>query len=155
MHDERYHYTECGLDDIYLVNGFEWTESVRGKSVAIKDIDALHRAIGENLTRCKRDLSGREIRFLRREMLLSQASLARLLKVGEQTVHRWEAEKSCPPKATETLIRLLYLEQVQRAEGPLRDVLRQFADLEDKIDRRQETVFELSADEEDGWAEAA
>ena len=94
MHDERYHYTECGLDDVFLLNGFEWNVSPRGKTIAIKEIDALNRAIGEHLSRHKKELGGKEMRYLRREMLMSQATLAHLLKVSEQTIHRWETEKS-------------------------------------------------------------
>ena len=72
MNDERYHYLECGLDDVYLMNGFERFETARGISIAIKEIDKLHQAIGEHLCRHKKELSGKEIRFLRREMLMSR-----------------------------------------------------------------------------------
>ena len=91
---EKYHYLECGLDDVYLANGFVRFESKRGgTSIAIRDIDTLHQAIGEHLCQKKKDLSAKEFRFLRREMLMSQSILARLLDVGEQTVHRWETGK--------------------------------------------------------------
>ena len=43
---EMYHYTESGLDNVYLVNGFEFIPSPSGKSVVIQDIDGLHNAIG-------------------------------------------------------------------------------------------------------------
>ena len=68
--NEGYHYVECGLDDVYLENGFERIESARGTSIAIRDIDALHRVIGDHLCRRRKELSGKEIRFLRREMLM-------------------------------------------------------------------------------------
>jgi putative transcriptional regulator len=44
---DRYHYTECGLDNIYLLNGFDPVETPRGKGVTIRNIDGLHRAIGK------------------------------------------------------------------------------------------------------------
>ena len=150
MHDERYHYVECGLDDVYLMNGYERTQSARGTSVAIRDIDTLHRAIGEYLCRQKKDLSGKEIRFLRREMLMSQATLAHLLEVGEQTVHRWETEKNNMPKAAEALIRLLYTEQTRSGRVSIRDRLKRIADLEDEIDHTQEVIFRLTMDEKSG-----
>ena len=150
MNDERYHYLECGLDDVYLVNGFKRFDSARGTSIAIGDIDNLHRAIGEHLCNRKRDLSGKEIRFLRREMLLSQASLAHLLDVKEQTVHRWETEKSNMPGAAAALLRLLYMEQIRKADESLRSRLKRIADLEDEIDRAQEMTFRLGIDRKSG-----
>ena len=155
MHDEHYHYTECGLDDVYLMDGFERSESARGRTVAIKNIDALHRAIGEHLSRHKKNLSGKEMRFLRREMLMSQATLAHLLDVSEQTVHRWEAEKTAFPKAAEALVRRLYLEQGAVEEERLRDTLNRIAELEDKLDRKRHMTFALSGRTRTKWALAA
>lgn len=155
MQDERYHYTECGLDDVFLMNGFEWSVSPRGKTIAIKDIDALNRAIGEHLSRYKKDLGGKEMRFLRREMLMSQATLAHLLKVSEQTIHRWETGKSAFPKAAEALIRRLYLEHASVEKEKLRDTLTRIADLEEELDRSQEMIFALSEGRRSGWALAA
>ncbi len=150
MNDKRYRYLECGLDNVYLANGFQRFESARGTSIAISDIDSLHRAIGEHLCNRKEELSGKEIRFLRREMLLSQASLAHLLDVKEQTVHRWESEKSNMPGAAEALLRLLYMEQVKKARESLRSRLKRIADLEDQIDRSQEMIFALKTDGNSG-----
>ena len=155
MHEERYHYTECGLDDVFLVNGFEWNASPRGMTVAIKYIDALHSAIGVHLSRHMKALSGKELRFLRQEMLMSQATLAHLLDVSEQTVHRWEAEKTICPRAADALIRRLYLEHGDAADEKLRDVLRRIADREDALDREHELTFALSSGPQGEWALAA
>ncbi len=152
MHDKKYHYVECGLDDVYLVNGFERTKSARGTSIAIRDIDALHRAIGESLCLKKKDLTGKEFRFLRREMLMSQSTLAHLLDVGEQTVHRWETGKASIPKAAEALLRLMYRDE---PNSRVRDQLNRIADLEDVIDRKQQMIFELMINKKKHWQLAA
>ncbi len=152
MSNEMYHYVECGLDDVWLMNGFERHDSPRGQSISIKDIDALHQAIGEHLSRNKRDLTGAEIRFLRQEMLMSQAVLADLLDVKELTVHRWETGKNSAPKTAEALIRFLYLEQIKSRARKIRASLRRIADLEDGIDREKELVFRLSGDDSHNWA---
>ena len=150
MHDEKYRYLECGLDDVYLLNGFERFKSVRGgSSVAIRDVDMLHRAIGSFLCKKRKDLTGKEIRFLRREMLMSQATLAHLLEVTEQTVHRWEAEKSNMPKSAESIVRLLYREHLGGARGSIRKGLKRIADLEDELDHRLELIFEALPDHDD------
>ena len=143
MDGERYHYRECGLEDVYLVNGFTRFKSARGTSVAIKNIDMLHQAIGTHLCNQTGELSGREIKFLRRELMLSQAALAHLVGVKEQTVHRWEADKNSMPRATEALLRRLYMEQVESDNDSLRDLLKRIADLEDAIHHRQELIFKL------------
>ena len=146
MHDEKYHYLECGLDDVYLLNGFKRFSSPRGTSIAISDVDQLHDVIGTYLCRQRKDLSGSEIRFLRQEMLLSQAALAHLLGVTERTVHRWEAEKSGIPKAAEAILRLLYSEKGGSGRGSIRKRLERLADLEDQLDYRSEIVFERMTD---------
>lgn len=151
MH-EKYHYLECGLDDVYLVNGFERTESARGRSIAIRDIDALHRAIGEYLCLNKKDLNGKEIRFLRREMLMSQSTLARLFDVGEQTVRRWETGKVNMPRAAEALLRLMYTED---SKSRVRDRLKRIADLEDEMDHNRQMIFELMTSKKGHWKLAA
>ena len=139
MNEERYHYLECGLNNVYLVNGFERFETARGASIAIREVDTLHRVIGEHICRERRELSGKEIRFLRREMLMSQAVLAALLDVKEQTVHRWETEKVSIPRASEWLIRLLYMNKIPS----VRDRLKGIADLEDEIDHRHDMILKL------------
>lgn len=132
-----YRYTECGLDNIYLANGFTFVDRPAGRELRITNIEGLHEAIGKMLITNKKDLSGKEIRFLRKEMLMSQPVLAKLLGVAEQTVLRWEKGKAEIPKPAETLIRLLYREYIKdRAKGAsgIQSKLKDLADLEDAID---------------------
>ncbi len=46
MTSSAYHYTECGLEGIYIVGGYKFIDTPRGRAVSIKDMDELHRAIG-------------------------------------------------------------------------------------------------------------
>jgi DNA-binding transcriptional regulator YiaG len=126
---ERYHYTESGLDNIWLLDGYEWHQGPSGPKLKIRNIDGLHRAISRALVEKKGVITGKELRFLRHEMLLSQAQLAALLQITEQTVHRWEAGKSEIPKPAETLVRLLY----SPVEGNLQPTLRKLAALDQDI----------------------
>src|SRR5574342_269743 len=100
---ETYHYTECGLSNIFLVNGYNFIDTPRGKNISIHDIDGLHRAIGLFLVTSRKDLSGEEIRFIRHELLMSQNTLSRLLGVSEQAIRRWENGKVNIPKPSESL----------------------------------------------------
>ena len=142
MNGDEYRYTECGIDDVYLVNGFEFVDAPQGgRRVIITNIDGLHEVIGESLVNRKRDLNGSDLRFLRHEMLMSQVVLAGLLEVSEHTVHRWESGKTDISKPAESLVRLLYGEHIGR-NNKIHESLKRLADLEDEIDelRLEETV---------------
>lgn len=128
---DTYHYTESGLDDIYLANGFE----IDGGKLRIHDIEGLHRAIGRWLLSTKKRLSGGEFRFLRHELEMSQATLASLLGVAERTVIRWESarkERNIRNPAAERTLRLLYLEK-DFGKTAVLEALERIADLEDRI----------------------
>ena len=57
MTSELHHYRECGLDNVFLLNGFTVRETRHGRAVSIEDIDGLHRTIGTHLAREKRTLT--------------------------------------------------------------------------------------------------
>lgn len=106
------HFTLCGLDDVYLANGYEITDYDGDKGVAIKELDQLHNAIGYSLVKEKKALNGRELRFLRKEMNMRQADLARLLGLSSQQVARWEKGTSEISGPADLLVRAAYLEHL-------------------------------------------
>jgi DNA-binding transcriptional regulator YiaG len=113
-----YLYKECGLDNIYLMNGFS-VEDVDGEeTVSVHNVDGLWKAIGLNLVTRKKTLSPKEIRFLRSQMDKTQSDLARLLRVDDQTVARWEKKKSKLPGPADLGLRMLFLNsEVAQPEG--------------------------------------
>lgn len=133
MIDNPFHYTQCGLDNIYLANGFNIIQDEDGEIFSICNIEGLHFAIATYLITQKKQLSGKEIRFLRHELLMSQATLANCLGVTEQTVHRWEKDKTEIPKSSELLLRVVYQEVVLNKNGKITDLLHKIANLEEKI----------------------
>ncbi len=151
MNDSGYHYTECGLENIYLTNGFKFINTARGKAVSINNIDGLHKAIGLYLVKFKKDLSAQDIIFLRHEMLMSQKTLAQLLGVSEQSIHRWEKKKSAIPKPSELLLRLIYRENVHNQDGEISRMLKEIANLEDQLNGRD--IF--FKDTSKGWQAAS
>lgn len=108
--EDMYHYTSCGLRNIWLRNGYEVKETSYGDGVAIHNVEGLHKAIGLNLVQNKPQLSGAEIRFLRKELDMPQAQLAALLGVSENSVRGWEKHRGKITKPTERLLRMLYQE---------------------------------------------
>ena len=44
-----YRYAACGLDNVYLLNGYELYQLSDGEGVSVRDLEDLHRAIGRCL----------------------------------------------------------------------------------------------------------
>ena len=126
---QEYHYTESGLDNVWLANGFRIVRSERGDSLVIDDIEGLHAALGRCIVEEEKKLTGPEVRFLRTELLLSQNALAQLMGVTEQTVARWEKGKVVIPTTSDAALRQLYLEHVGGA-GKIGELLQRIADIE-------------------------
>jgi len=131
-----YHYTESGLDNVYLVNGYTVHETKYGKGISIHDTEGLHNAIGELLVNAPKPLSGAELRFLRLELELTQRNLAAMLGSEEQTVRRWEkARTKAIPGPADRLLRVLYTEYRQ-GDGSVRRMIDRLADL-DKVEHAE------------------
>lgn len=110
-----FHYIRCGLHNVYLRNGFVMKQTPYGpygKAVAIHDLEGLHRAIGLYLAKDKPNLSGAEIRFLRKELDMPQVQLAAVIGVGETTIRHWESGRRKISPSAERVLRSLYEEHV-------------------------------------------
>ena len=107
-----HHYTESGLRNVWLANGFKLHKTPHGKGIAFDNIEGLHREIGRWLCAFRPRLMGAEFRFLRHEMDLSQAALATLLGKDAQSVALWEKGKVKVPAWADRLLRALYREHV-------------------------------------------
>jgi DNA-binding transcriptional regulator YiaG len=105
-----YHYTESGLDNVWLDNGYTKYDTPYGKGVAVNDADELLAAIALSLTAKEGSLTGKEFRFLRLSLGLSQPNAAKMLGVTEQAVSLWERTGKVP-KQGDALLRLLVLEK--------------------------------------------
>lgn len=149
MEKEPYHYTMCGLDDVYLLNGVTEESTPYGPAVSIQDIDGLHRAIAQHLARNKKALNGKEMRFLRKQMDLTQDELSCLLSVSDQSIARWEKGEVDPPGPAELSLRTLYL---SHAEGKI-DAVQLAKHI--KMLGEQPSAPQLFQDGQEGWRAAA
>ncbi|MCH8117089.1 MAG: helix-turn-helix domain-containing protein [Proteobacteria bacterium] len=104
-----YEYRTCGLDGIFLLNGFEMREHDGELHVSINEIDELHLAIGKHLVTHRKALVPKEIRFLRKTMGMSQADLAEVLGKTSQSVARWEKGTHDIPGSAEKLLRAIFV----------------------------------------------
>lgn len=121
MTDKLFHYTDGGLKNVWLANGFEIRQSPYGKTVAFHDLDGLTQAIGDALAHKPTRLARSEFRFLRLALGLSQVSLAKLMGNTENTIANWERSAKLPAMG-DKLIRVLY--QAHRdGDQSLKDVV--------------------------------
>ncbi len=109
---DAYHYTESGLDNVMVYGVMPCVDDDGDEVVTITNIAGLHRAIAKEIVTHEAGISGKELRFLRTEMGMTQAELAKVVHHDAQSVARWE-KSECPIAPTaEALIRLLATERL-------------------------------------------
>lgn len=142
-----YHYTESGLDNIYLCDGFKVHKTPYGEGISIADTEGLHKAIGRWLVGLPKPLNGAELRFLRLEMEATQRDLAAILGTSEQTLSLWErAVKKPMPGSADRLLRALYKDYIEEG-GSVRAMLERLAEL-DQVKHQPKACL---SDTKRGW----
>lgn len=102
----EYRYAECGLDSV-LIEGMDVLVDDGGKkSITIPNINGLHRVIALGIVRKKTSINGKELRYLRTEMGMTQAQLALVVHREPLTVSRWERGEDNIDSNAEALIRM-------------------------------------------------
>lgn len=114
--EKLFHYTMCGLDNIYLANGFEFHDTAYGEGVSVIEMNGLHTEIAKNIISNGAKPSGKEIKFLRKELGLAQAGLAMFMDVDVQTVARWEKDQTEITGPATVLLRLLVEDNISKDE---------------------------------------
>jgi len=145
-----YHYTDSGLDNVYLKNGYTIHTTPYGEGVTIEDTDELHKAIGHWLVSSPKPLNGAELRFLRLELGMTQKDLAAALGLEEQAVRRWEKKRDGIFNPTaDRLVRVLYTAYFQ-GDTLVKALVDRLSEL-DQIEH-SEACFQ---DTNEGWKLAA
>lgn len=144
-----YHYQSCGLNNIYLINGYQEIDTPYGNAVSIDDVEGLDRAIAHSLITYKPKLTGSEIRFLRKYLGLSQAKLALLLGNNEQAIALWEKHSNIPKWAS-NMLRKLVCEHIGENKT-LMEIIDHFNNM-DKVEYDESMRFE---DLDNQWKIAA
>lgn len=109
-----YHYTECGLSNVYLINGVVVEEIDGEEYTSIDDMNGLHKTIAQIVIDSNAPLTHEEFKFLRVELNLSQKMLANRFGVSEQTIARYEKKTSSIPRTTDAALRSLYMESLEK-----------------------------------------
>jgi DNA-binding transcriptional regulator YiaG len=106
-----YHYTECGLDNVWLENGYTVKKTAYGKATSVDDADGLHQVLSIELTQKKGRVTGKELRFMRTALGMSQEGLGKCVGATEQSVSLWERTGKVPQYA-DSILRLLVSEKL-------------------------------------------
>ena len=122
------HYTGCGLRDVWLKNGYTVKDTPYGQATAIHNREALHKTIGFHWVNNQPVLIGEVIRFLRKEMDLTQQQLGHFLGVNESTVRNWENDHQRMPTAAALVLRGLYASYI-KADSDIRTIVERMAQL--------------------------
>ncbi|MEN0652574.1 MULTISPECIES: helix-turn-helix domain-containing protein [Hyphobacterium] len=112
----NYQYDECGLDNVVLENFPVHTDDAGEEVVTIPNVNLLHRVLVGAVAVKQGGLKPKEIRFLRSELGLSQAELAKLVGRDGQTVGRWERGETEIDQASEIVVRMKALEHAMNAD---------------------------------------
>lgn len=124
MTDLAYRYDECGLDNVVL-EGLAVCNGDEGETVfTIPNINGLHRVLTAAVAAKPTGMTGRELRFVRTELGLTQAELAGIVNKDGQTVGRWERGETPIDPTAETVVRLLALQKVNGEMPPVAEVAR-------------------------------
>ena len=142
MKNKTYHYTECGLNNIHLINGFKINKLQDGnEEIFIQDINGLHRAIGNSLIFKAGLLSGDEIKFIRTTLDFSQKTLASLLGLDYQSILAYEKNKTSISKTADHFLRVIFYSHLNK-DPEIYNKIKEIADLDAELvkNTRQEQM---------------
>ena len=145
-----YHYVQCGLDYVWLQNGFKIVETPYGKSVKIYKPDLLDAAICEHLIEKAEPLSGREFRFLRFQLDMSQKRIGELMGKEAQTVALWEKSERVNQEVN-FVIRHIYKQTIIKAKQTYVEMVDHLNSL-DRTEHENHLTFEETGN---GWKKTA
>jgi putative transcriptional regulator len=118
-----HHYLECGLPNVYLLNGYREIDTPHGAGISIAGVEELHTTIANSLVEEKPSLTGPEVRFIRKLLELTQSQLAEMLGVEDQLVRRWEKLDQVPKQADHG-VRLVFRDITHRTLPPLAELVK-------------------------------
>jgi DNA-binding transcriptional regulator YiaG len=122
MKMDEYRYTESGLDNVIIEGAHVLVDDAGEPCVTIPNVNGLHKAIAQGIVHRHSAMIGRELRFLRTEMGMTQAELAALVHREPLAISRWERGEIEIDSNAETLIRLHAIERLSLSTVPVAEV---------------------------------
>jgi DNA-binding transcriptional regulator YiaG len=118
----EYRYTESGLDNVIIEGAQVLVDDAGEACVTIPNVNGLHKAIAQAIVHRHSAMIGRELRFLRTEMGMTQAELAAFVHREPLAISRWERGENEIDSNAETLIRLHATERLGLSPVPVAEV---------------------------------
>src|SRR5262249_19923862 len=113
-----YHYTESGLDNVYLSNlEMRVCKSCGSVTPRIYRMNELHATIGRAVALKDSPLTGAEVRYLRKHLGMKSKEWAALLHADVSTVSRWESGEQKIGPQSDALIRAIYFLTLAEKQG--------------------------------------
>jgi putative zinc finger/helix-turn-helix YgiT family protein len=126
--ESPYHFVGSGLPNVYLVGiKYNVCKDCGEQAADIPAIKQLMKVIARAIVENEAQLTGPEIRFLRKRLGRKSSEFAQLVGVTTEQVSRWENEHNPPERSADKLIRVLY--SILSGDRKLRDKMTQ--DIED------------------------
>lgn len=108
--DRPYQYKESGLDNIWIIGLLQYKCGKCDETfVEIPRINELHLLIGKTLVCKKEQLSGPEVKFLRKEIGMKSKDMASALSMVPETYSRWENGKQEVAPCHDKALRMMYV----------------------------------------------
>lgn len=117
-----YRYVESGLENVFIEGASFVTDDAGETCITVPNINGLHKAIATGIVRQKAGMTGREMRFLRTEIGLTQAELAILVHREALAISRWERGEVPIDSNAEALIRLFAAQKLELKAIDVKDV---------------------------------
>lgn len=135
---QTYHFTESGLDNVYLANvDTSHCPDCGANSVCVPQSKQLLECIGEYIAFSPGLLTGPEIRFLRKNLRTKINDFAKLLRVSRITVSRWENGQTEIPKPIDLLIRSVYILKGPGVREEIRDQFKKWLEKQHVAGKRE------------------
>ncbi|MBB3930058.1 transcriptional regulator with XRE-family HTH domain [Kaistia hirudinis] len=108
-----YRYTDSGLDNVIIEGVDVHADDAGEECITIPNVNGLHQAIAYGIVNRRSSMTGRELRFLRTEMGMTQAELAAMLHREALAVSRWERGEVPVDANAEALVRLYAVQTLE------------------------------------------
>ena len=148
--EHQYHYTESGLDNIWLKGITVYScPNCELESADIPDLEGLHKLLAKNIILTPLPMKGAELRFLRKETKLKLKDFAELLGVDPKTINNLEKAVHLS-KQTDVTVRVLVIAALWQGEEQTKTLI-EFAQIakytwEDSEPAREKEIEDLAAE---------
>jgi DNA-binding transcriptional regulator YiaG len=149
--EEPFHFVDSGLDNVYLV-GIKYFEDENGNKIAeIPALEQLMQLIAKDIVLAPRDMTGKEIRFLRKRLGKKATEFCAFVNVDPATLSRIETEKQAVSQQTQKLSRLAYCLFSEADHSLLNCAKSIIQEIVDSLATRKKIVLEMKPNQE--WQE--